>query len=115
MNDAEQNSLIIHAIDSIETLYASYLPFVKNGALFISNPVVYSMGELVQLRVTIPSHHELWAFSGRVVWINYEKQNHRPVGFAVQISDDKIGKNLKTEIERLLAGISESNLPTYTM
>ena len=102
-------------IEDIATLYASYLPFVENGALFVPTSRVQQLGDEVFIAITLPNSSERLPMNGKVVWINHRAQANRPAGFAVQISDDDMGRKIKSEIERLLAGKVDGHQPTYTM
>ncbi|PKG36312.1 PilZ domain-containing protein [Psychrobacter sp. Sarcosine-3u-12] len=102
-------------MEDIETLYASYLSFVNNGALFIPSDRVQNLGDEVFIAVTLPNSSERLPMNGKVVWINSKAQSGRPAGFAVQIGTDIAGQRIKNEVERLLAGKIDSLQSTYTM
>lgn len=102
-------------IEDIATLYASYLPFVENGALFVPTSRVQQLGDEVFIAITLPNSSERLPMNGKVVWINHKSQANRPAGFAVQIGSDAAGLKIKNEVERLLAGKTEAQQATYTM
>ena len=102
-------------IDNVEMLYASYLSFVTNGALFVPSNQVKEIGEEVFIAVTLPNSSERLPMNGKIVWVNSKDQANRPAGFAVQIGTDVAGLTIKNEIERLLAGKVDSLQSTYTM
>jgi len=102
-------------IEDEATLYASYLPFVTNGAVFVPSDRVQKLGDEVFVAVTLPGSSERMPLNGKVVWINHKAQAGRPAGFAVQFGQDPVGLKVKNEIERLLAGKIESAQSTYTM
>lgn len=102
-------------IENLQSLYACYLPFVKNGAIFIPSEHLQNLGDEVFVAVTLPGSHERLPLHGKVVWINQRNQSNRPSGFAVQFEKDEAGLRMKNEIERLLAGMINSAEPTYTM
>ena len=106
--------LTCHIAD-MATLYASYLSFVTNGALFIPTERKQKLGDEVFVAVTLPNSSERLPMNGKVVWINERAQSQRPAGFAIQIGNDVAGIKIKNEIERLLAGKIDSPQPTYTM
>ena len=90
--------------DTIEKLYASYLPFIENGALFI--PTV---------AITLPNSSERMPLHGKVVWVNHRAQAQRPAGYALQLGKDEAGLRIKNEVDRLLAGHLSSDKPTFTL
>ncbi|MCG3878872.1 PilZ domain-containing protein [Psychrobacter sp. Ps6] len=102
-------------IESIDTLYASYLSFVNNGALFVPSDQPQQLGNEVFIAITLPNSSERLPMNGKVVWINSKTQAGRPAGFAVQIGSDIAGQRIKNEVERLLAGKIDSLQSTYTM
>lgn len=102
-------------IEDIPTLYASYLSFVDNGALFVPSERPQTIGAEVFIAVTLPGSSERLPMNGKVVWINQRSQANRPAGFAVQIGNDAAGLKIKNEVERLLAGKTEGLQATYTM
>ncbi len=102
-------------IEDVATLYASYLSFVANGALFVPSDRVQKLGDEVFIAVTLPNSSERLPMNGKVVWINHKAQANRPAGFAVQIGTDVSGQKIKNEVERLLAGKIDSQQATYTM
>ncbi|MGP4863333.1 PilZ domain-containing protein [Psychrobacter sp. T6-5] len=102
-------------IESIDTLYASYLSFVNNGALFVPSDQPQQLGNEVFIAITLPNSSERLPMNGKVVWINSKTQGGRPAGFAVQIGSDIAGQRIKNEVERLLAGKIDSLQATYTM
>lgn len=102
-------------IEDTATLYASYLSFVENGALFVPSDRIQQLGDEVFIAVTLPNSSERLPMNGKVVWINRKTQANRPTGFAVQIGKDVSGQKIKNEVERLLAGKIDSLQATYTM
>lgn len=102
-------------IKDVATLYASYLPFVKNGAIFVPSKKTHQLGQDVFVAIILPGDSERIPLNGKVVWINHKAQANRPAGFALQFGSDGVGLRVKNEVERLLAGKLESAQATYTM
>ncbi|MBU5616043.1 pilus assembly protein PilZ [Psychrobacter sp. TAE2020] len=102
-------------ITDIAMLYASYLSFVDNGALFVVSERIQQLGDEVFVAVTLPNSSERLPMNGKVVWLNRKAQANRPAGFAVQIGKDVSGQKIKNEVEHLLAGKLDSQQATYTM
>ena len=110
-----RGSIITCHIEDTDTLYASYLPFVNNGAIFVPSTNSHELGDEVFVAITLPGSSERMPLNGTVVWVNYKAQANRPAGFAVQFGTDAPSIKMKNEIERLLAGKSDSAMGTYTM
>lgn len=95
-------------------LYRCYMPFFKNGGLFIRSARHYRMGQSLALSVTLPDTLEPVIVSGKVAWVSpLGAQSSNPAGIGVAFIDDKHG--LSSRIENLLGGMLSSNEPTYTM
>ncbi|MDO5768426.1 MAG: pilus assembly protein PilZ [Psychrobacter sp.] len=110
-----RGGIITCNIENVDTLYASYLPFVVNGAMFIPSDRPQKLGDEVFVAVTLPGSSERMPLNGKVVWVNHKSQSGRPAGFAIQFGKDAVGLNVKNEVERLLAGKIDSPQATYTM
>lgn len=67
--------------DTIEKLYASYLPFIENGALFIPTNQQQQLGSQTFVAITLPNSSERMPLHGKVVWVNHRAQAQRPAGF----------------------------------
>lgn len=95
-------------------LYRCYMPFFKNGGLFVRTARQYPMGQSLALSVTLPDDLEPMVVSGKVAWISpLGVQSSNPAGIGIAFIDDKQGLN--NRIERLLGGSQNSIEPTYTM
>lgn len=101
--------------DTVDNLYASYLPFIQNGAIFIPSAQQKMLGEQVFVAITLPNSSERMPLTGKVVWINHRIQGQRPAGFAIQLGKDEAGLRIKNEIERLLVAKLSDTHPTFTL
>jgi type IV pilus assembly protein PilZ len=100
------------------TLYSVYMPFIKNGGLFIPIPSDFKknndfeMGNEVFILLTLMD--ERIPVAGKVVWLTPEHaEGNRLPGFGIQFNDLEGIANKK--IEALLAGSQELGRPTQTM
>jgi len=97
------------------SLYQAYMPFIKNGGLFIPTQRPYRLGEEVFMLLTLMEEKERLPVAGRVVWITPTgAQGNRSPGIGVQFSEQDNGAT-RTKIETLLAGALSSDRPTHTM
>ncbi|MCB5225874.1 PilZ domain-containing protein [Alishewanella sp. 16-MA] len=95
-------------------LYKCYMPFLKNGGLFIRSARVFKMGQSLALSVTLPDTLEPIVATGKVAWVSpLGAQSSNPAGVGVAFIDDKHG--LSDRIEKLLGGMLGSAEATYTM
>lgn len=96
-------------------LYASYMPFIKNGGLFIPTAKNYNIGDEVFMLLTLMDSKEKLPVAGRVVWITpVGSQGNKTAGIGVQFSELDKGAT-KHKIETQLAGALSSERATHTM
>ncbi|CBL46920.1 Type IV fimbrial biogenesis protein, involved in pilus assembly [gamma proteobacterium HdN1] len=95
-------------------LYAAYMPFVKNGGLFIPTNKPYKLGEEVFLLLNLMEETEKIPVAGKIVWVTPRgAQGNRPAGIGVQF--DGQDDTAKNKIENYLANATASDRPTHTM
>lgn len=96
-------------------LYAAYMPFVKNGGLFIPTTRQYNVGDEVFMLLTLMEEKEKIPVAGRIVWVTPRgAQGNRAAGIGVQFSGQDNGQ-ARAKIEAYLAGALQSDKPTHTM
>lgn len=96
-------------------LYAAYMPFIKNGGLFIPTSKAYELGDEVFMLLSLMEETEKLPVSGKVVWLTPKgAQGNRAAGIGVQFCDDD-GVKARNKIETFLAGALQSNKPTHTL
>lgn len=112
--DARQGILSLTIRDK-SALYASYMPFVKNGGLFIPTAKDYKLGDEVFMLLTLTDTKDKLPVAGKVVWITPKgAQGNKTAGIGVQFSELDKGAT-KNKIEKSLAGALKSDRPTHTM
>jgi type IV pilus assembly protein PilZ len=115
-NTKMQKGILTAAISDKAALYEAYMPFVKNGGLFIPTKKNYSLGNEVFVLLSLLDEAEKIPFAGRVVWVTPKgAQGNRLAGIGVQFNDDPSGKAVRNKIETYLAGALKSERPTHTM
>jgi type IV pilus assembly protein PilZ len=104
------------AIKDKAALYSAYMPFIRNGGIFVQTPKRYFLGDEVFLVLTLPESTERLPIAGKVIWVTPAgAQGNRPAGIGVQFPDTPEGENVKGKIETLLAGQLGADRGTYTM
>ena len=100
---------------SESALYLAYMPFIKDGGVFIRTKNTYELGSQVKLSVQLLGEPDKYAIDAKVIWITPKgAQGNKPPGIGVQF----IGENTRAlcnKIETHLAGFSKSTQPTDTM
>jgi type IV pilus assembly protein PilZ len=96
-------------------LYAAYMPFVKNGGLFIPTNKQYKLGDEVFMLLSLMEEREKIPVAGKVIWVTPKgAQGNRAAGIGVQFSEQDKGQT-RGKIETYLAGAIESDRTTHTM
>ncbi|KIA81823.1 MULTISPECIES: PilZ domain-containing protein [Chromobacterium] len=97
-------------------LFAAYMPFVRNGGIFIPTSKEMQLGEEVFLLLTLMDDPQRIAVQAKVVWITPSGANNSRVqGVGVEFVSGDAGKQAKDKIETLLGGVLNSSRPTHTM
>ncbi|MHC8441759.1 MAG: PilZ domain-containing protein [Candidatus Eutrophobiaceae bacterium] len=97
------------------SLYAAYIPNVKNGGLFIPTSRSYKLSDEIFILLSLMDSSEKLPISGKVVWITPNgAQGNKTAGIGMQFSSLDNGAT-KARIEKLIAGALKSNRPTHTM
>jgi len=97
-------------------LYAAYMPFVKNGGLFIPTNKDYKLGDEVFMLLKLMEESEKLPIVGKVIWVTPKgAQGNRVAGIGVQFADDQDGENARKKIETYLGGALKSDRPTHTI
>jgi type IV pilus assembly protein PilZ len=104
------------AVKDKTALYNAYMPYMKNGGIFVPTPKRYFLGDEVFLLLTLPDSSERLPVAGKVVWVTpVGAQGNRVAGIGVQFADSSEGEAVKNKIETLLAGTLNADKPTHTM
>ena len=81
MEDNEKKRVFFLHYPDIKTLSACYMPFIKNGGLFIPNPQKLSIGDQVFLLLRLLDEPAKMAVTGTVVWLAPDR------GFGIRFDD----------------------------
>lgn len=96
-------------------LYAAYMPFVKNGGLFIPTDKSYKLGDEVFMLLTLMDSKDKMPVAGKIVWVTpMGAQGNKASGIGVQFSVQDNGQT-RNKIEGFLAGALGADRPTHTM
>lgn len=110
-----RNKVISIAIKDKQALYMAYMPFVKNGGLFLPTPKDYNLGDQMYLLVKIIDEMEAVSISGKVIWITPSGAlGNRPAGVGLQFTGDNT-QQVKNLIESKLGGSLSLGRATHTM
>ncbi len=97
------------------SLYASYMPYVKNGGLFIPTTKTYTLGDEVFMLLTLMEDNDRLPVAGKIIWMTpVGAQGNRATGIGVQFSPQDKGQT-RSKIETHLAGAMKADRITHTM
>lgn len=115
IKDRERSSVISIAIKDKQALYMSYMPFVKDGGLFVPTKKDYNLGDEMFLLVTVMDEVDPIQISGKVVWISPPGAlGNRPRGVGLQFVGETAKKAANLIESKLGASISLTR-STHTM
>ena len=104
------------AIKDKTALYQSYMPYVRNGGIFVPTGKAYSLGDEVFLLLTLMDDSDRIPVAGKVVWVTPTgAQGNRMAGIGVQFGEGSDGEVAKAKIENFLAGMINADRATHTM
>lgn len=112
---ASGQGILSLSIKEKSSLYAAYIPFIKNGGLFIPTSKTYHLGDEVFILLNLMDEPERIPVAGKVIWVTPRgASGSRTPGIGVQFNEEDKG-NTRGKIETLLGGTLQSDRPTHTM
>jgi type IV pilus assembly protein PilZ len=105
------------SISSRSALYAAYMPYLKNGGIFLPTVKNYALGDEVFMLLQLMDDPAKHPIQGKVAWITPAgAQRNKAQGIGVHFANDDAGKVLRQKIETILAGhLNNSGRPTHTL
>ena len=114
MSDKTKQGILSLTIKDRTVLYAAYVPFLRNGGVFIPTNKRFTLGEEVFVLLALMDEAEKIPITGTVVWVTPKgAQGNRQAGIGVQFSEADFAAATKVE-EHLGTGLV-SDRPTHTM
>lgn len=109
-------SVLSLAIKEKAALYAAYMPFLKNGGIFVPTAKPYNLGDEVYLILSLMDDPAKIPVAGKVVWITPAgAHGNKTQGIGVHFPGDETGAAAKAKIETLLAAALKSSRSTHTL
>lgn len=103
-------------INSRSALFASYMPFLKRGGLFVPTTRAYSLGDEIFMLLSLMDDPVRLPIAGLVVWVTPPgAHSNQTQGVGVHFGDDESGQVARTKIETLLGAYLGSTRPTHSM
>ena len=112
---AARPSVISLSIKEKGALYASYMPFVDNGGLFVPTQRPAQLGDDLYLILTLMDDPTKIAIPGKVAWITPAGTTGRQQGIGVQFNKTEASVQARAKIEDLLGSTLKSSRPSNTV
>ncbi len=113
-NASVRPGMLSLSIKDKASLYAAYMPFIKNGGLFIPTNKAYKLGNEVFMLLSLMDDTERLPVAGKIIWMTPSgAQGNRATGIGVQFSEQDKGAT-RNKIETHLAGMKADRI-THTM
>lgn len=104
------------AIKEKAALYAAYMPFLKNGGMFVPTQKPYKIGDEIYLILTLMDDPNKYPIAGKVVWITPPSaHNNKAQGVGLHFPDDETGQRTRLRIEEILGAALRSSRATHTL
>lgn len=104
------------AIKEKAALYTAYMPFLKNGGIFVPTNRAYKIGDEIYLILTLMDDTNKYPVAGKVTWITPAGANHNKTqGVGVHFPADESGTRLRMRIEEILGAALGSSRATHTL
>ena len=109
-------SVLSLAIKEKAALYAAYMPFLKNGGMFVPTARPYKIGDEIYLILALMEDVNKYPIAGKVAWITPAgANNNKAQGIGVHFPDDETGQRAKARIEEILGAALRSSRATHTL
>ena len=113
---APRPSVLSLAIKEKAALYAAYMPFLKNGGMFVPTNKPYKIGDEIYLILSRMDDPNKYPIAGTVAWITPAgANNNKAQGLGVHFPADESGQRAKLRIEEILGAALRSARATHTL
>jgi len=115
-NGAGRPAVLSLSIKEKAALYAAYMPYLKNGGIFVPTSRPYNIGDEVYLILTLLEDPTRIPVAGKVVWISPSGGGaSKTPGVGVHFPSDESGAAARKRIEEALGTALRSARPTHTI
>ncbi|MBC3906055.1 MAG: PilZ domain-containing protein [Undibacterium umbellatum] len=116
MPSPNRPSVLSLAIKEKAALFAAYMPFLKNGGIFVPTNKTYRLGEEIYLILTLLDDPNKYPIAGKVAWITPAGAgNNKSQGIGVHFPEDESGTRIRLRVEELLGAAVRSSRATHTI
>ena len=113
---APRPSVLSLAIKEKAALYAAYMPFLRNGGMFVPTSKPYQIGDEIYLILALMDDPNKYPIAGTVAWITPAgANNNKAQGIGVHFPADETGQRARLRIEEILGAALRSARATHTL
>jgi type IV pilus assembly protein PilZ len=113
---ASRPSVLSLAIKEKAALYAAYMPFLRNGGMFVPTTKPYHIGDEIYLILALMDDPNKYPIAGTVAWITPSgANNNKAQGIGVHFPADESGQRARQRIEEILGAALRSSRATHTL
>jgi type IV pilus assembly protein PilZ len=113
---ANRAGMLSLSIKEKAALYAAYMPFLRNGGLFVPTNRAHQMGDQVYMLLSLMDDPSKIPLSGKVVWITPPgAQGNRQQGIGVQFDENDAANAVRGKIESILGNSMKATRQTHTL
>ncbi|MEW7847270.1 PilZ domain-containing protein [Massilia aurea] len=113
---APRPSVLSLAIKEKAALYAAYMPFLRNGGMFVPTSKPYHIGDEIYLILALMDDPNKYPIAGTVAWITPTgANNNKAQGIGVHFPADESGQRARQRIEEILGAALRSSRATHTL
>jgi type IV pilus assembly protein PilZ len=115
-NAVVRPSVLSLAIKEKAALYSAYMPFLKNGGIFVPTNRSYRLGDEIYLILSLVDDANKYPIAGKVAWVTPAGAgNNKSQGIGVHFPADDSGTRIKLRVEEILGGALKSSRATHTI
>lgn len=116
MPSPSRPSVLSLSIKEKSALFSAYMPFLKNGGIFVPTNKSYNLGEEIYLILTLLDDPSKYPIAGKVAWITPSGAgNNKSQGIGVHFPSDESGIRVRLRVEEVLGSSIRSARATHTM
>ena len=109
-------SVLSLAIKEKSALFSAYMPYLKNGGIFVPTNKTYKLGEEIYLILTLLDDPSKYPIAGKVAWVTPSGAgNNKSQGIGVHFPNDESGIRVKNRVEEVLGATIRSARATHTL
>jgi type IV pilus assembly protein PilZ len=109
-------SVLSLAIKEKSALYAAYMPFLKNGGIFVPTNKSYKIADEIYLILSLMDDSSKYPVAGKVAWVTPAgANNNKAQGIGVHFPSDESGQRVNLRIQELLGAAIGSSRATHTL